>query len=73
MVARARAMTSSHARRVPTEQDTEAKTRARKRLMRVGFVAGAVLALVCHCVPAEYKATCQTVAEITTLSCGGHP
>lgn len=50
------------------EQDEKATRR--RRMMRLGALAGAVLALVCHCVPPKYQAACNAVSQIASLSCG---
>jgi hypothetical protein len=52
----------------------EAARRARRRLVRIGAAAGMVLGLVCHCLPPRYQAACNTVSQVTALTCGpgGH-
>lgn len=38
----------------------------RKQIVRWAALAGAVLALVCHYLPANYQAICQTLANLCT-------
>ncbi len=39
--------------------------------MKWAAAAGAILALVCSCVPPKYQAACYAVAQIAPLTCGG--
>lgn len=56
-----------YARTVPAMQDRDAR---RRRLAKIGAAAGALLALVCHCVPPKYQAACTAISQVATLTCG---
>lgn len=62
-------MVPCYARTVPVSQDSKDNAR-RRRLARYAAAAGALLALVCHCVPPKYQAACNAISQVATLTCG---
>jgi hypothetical protein len=38
----------------------------RKKWYRRAAIAGIVIGLLCHCLPPEYRAACETVSRICT-------
>jgi hypothetical protein len=59
---------------MPMADSKEVAERRKRRLMKFGAAAGAVLALACHVMPPKLQAACHAVSQIAPLACGagGH-
>jgi hypothetical protein len=42
-----------------------------KRLRRIALAVGAVIGLVCHFLPPDYRDACSAVVKAVSMTCGG--
>lgn len=52
-------------------QPHQSKRKSNKKSRIAGILLGVILGLVCRYLPEKYQGVCNTVAEITAISCGG--